>query len=137
MDRWSPANVLETPPNTGEYRFRWVAEYVNGAHTPRNVQMKLREGYERVRMSELPEDFLVDEDRGDGYARTGGLILMRLPEKFAQQRQEHYLRRSMDAVRGANELQGVAGRDAVEEDRGTRTLDGVEAGQALASMSQR
>lgn len=136
MDRWSPANVLETPSHTGEYRFRWIAEYVNGTHVPRNVQMALREGYERVRISELPEDFLVDEDRGDGYARTGGLILMRLPEAFARQRQEHYLKKSKAAVAGANELQGIAGRDAVEEDRGTRTLDGAAAGQALARMSQ-
>ena len=85
----------------------------------------------------LKEDVLVDEDKGDGYARPGGLILMRLPEAFAQQRQQHYLGRSKEAVRGANELQGLAGRDAVEEDRGTRTLDGREAGQALATMSQR
>jgi len=137
MDRWSPANVLETPPAVGEWRFRWVAEYVNGTHTPRNVQMALREGYERVTIDALPEDFLVDEDRGDGYARTGGLILMRLPEAFAQQRQQHYLKRSQNAVQGANELQGLAGRDAVSEDRGTRSLQGAEAGQALASMSQR
>jgi hypothetical protein len=137
MDCWSPANVLETPSNTGEYRYRWIAEYVNGSHTPRNVQMALREGYERVHIDALPEDFLVDEDRGDGYARTGGLILMRLPEHFAQQRQNHYLKRSQNSVQGANELQGLAGRDAVEEDRGTRSLSGAEAGQALASMSQR
>ena len=137
MDRWSPANVLETPPATGEYRYRWVAEYVNGTHMPRNVQRALREGYERVRIDALPEDFLVDEDRGDGYARTGGLILMRLPEHFAQQRQSHYLRKSQEALNGANELQGIAGRNAVAEDRGTRSLTGAEAGHALATMSQR
>jgi hypothetical protein len=137
MDRWSPANVLETPPNTNEYRYRWVAEYVNGAHIPRNVQMALREGYVRVGISELPEDFLVDEDKGDGAARTGGLMLMRLPEAFAQQREQHYLKKSQSAVNGANELQGVAGNNSVTEDRGTRTLDGAAAGQALASMSQR
>ncbi len=137
MDSWSPASVLETPPATGEYRFRWVAEYINGSHVPRNVQMALREGYERVRITELPEDFLVDEDKGDGCARTGGLILMRLPEAFALQRERHYLNRSQSAVNGANELQGLAGRDAVAEDRGTRTLEGAAAGQALQNMSQR
>jgi hypothetical protein len=136
MDRWSPANVLETPDNTGEYRYRWIAEYVNGAHTPRNVQMALREGYQRVSIQDLPDDFLVDEDKGDGWARTGGLILMRLPEAFAQQREQHYLKRSVDAVSGANELQGLAGRNAVEEDRGTRSLSGREAGAALANMSR-
>ena len=137
IEAWSPANVLETPPNTGEYRYRWIAEHVNGLHTPRNVQMALREKYQRVSISELPEDFLVDEDtKGDGYARTGGLILMKVPEHFAQQRQKYYADKSKSAVGGANELQGLARGDAIAEDRGTRSLDGAEAGRALANMSQ-
>jgi len=39
-----------------------VAEHVNGQQTPRNVQMRLQEQYVRVRIDELPEDFMVDED---------------------------------------------------------------------------
>ena len=136
MDRWSPANVLETPPNTNEYRYRWIAEHVNGVPTPRTVQMALREGYVRVGMTELPEDFVVDEDGGDGSVRTGGLILMKLPETFAKQREQHYLGKSRNALQGANALQGVAGANTVEEDRGTRTLEGAEAGRALANMNQ-
>ncbi len=136
MDRWSPATVLETPPNTNEYRHRWVAEHVNGAPTPRNVQMALREGYQRVLITELPDGYLVDEDKGDNYARTGGLILMKIPEDFARQREQHYLSKSRNALQGANALQGVAGANAVEEDRGTRTLDGADAGRALAQMNQ-
>lgn len=135
MDRWSPSSVLEVPPSTGEYRYRWIAEYVNGQSMSRNVSSALREGYERVRISELPDTFIVDEDLGDGFARVGGLILMRLPEAFAKQRQEHYLKRSAEAVHGANALQGVAGKNAVHEDRGTRTLSGSEAGAALQRMS--
>lgn len=136
MDAWSPANVLETPDDTGDYTHRWIAEFVNGESTSRNVQMALREGYERVRMSELPPDFLVDEDKGDGYARTGGLILMRLPKAFAKQRQEYYQKRSAQAALSADMLQGVAGNDAVSEDRGSRVLEGREAGAALATMSK-
>ena len=137
MDAWSPASALDMPESHGDYRFRWIAEYVNGVHTPRNVQSAIREGYERVRTSELPEDFIVDEDvKGDGYARTGGLILMRLPETFAKQRQDYYLSRSKDALAGANTLQGIAGKNAVYEDRGTRTLSGADAGAALKSMSR-
>lgn len=135
MDHWSPSNTLELPPNTGEYRFRWIAEYVNGQHMSRTVSSALREGYERVMISELPETFIVDEARDDGYARVGGLILMRLPEKFAQQRQEYYGKRSAESLEGANSLQGVAGKNAVFEDRGTRTLAGSEAGAALRNMS--
>jgi hypothetical protein len=137
LNAWSPANVLETPPNTGEFRYRWIAEHVNGLHTPRNVQMALREGYQRVNVTDLPEDFLVDEDaKGDGYARTGGLILMRLPETVARQRQAYYAEKSLSAVNGANELQGMARENAVAEDRGTRTLDGADGARALANMSQ-
>lgn len=135
MDHWSPSNVLEVPKSSGEYRFRWIAEYVNGQHMSRNVSSALREGYQRVNISELPEDFVVDEDTGDGFARVGGLILMRLPEEFAKQREEYYSNRSAESVRGANVLQGVAGNAAVAEDRGTRTLSGAEAGAALKQMS--
>lgn len=135
MERWAPSNVLEVPQSSGDYRFRWIAEYVNGQHMSRNVSSALREGYQRVTISDLPEDFVVDEDTGDGYARVGGLILMRLPEEFAKQREAHYRNRSAESVRGANVLQGVAGANAVAEDRGTRTLSGAEAGAALKQMS--
>lgn len=135
VDYWAPSNQLETPSNTGEYRYRWIAEYVNGNFMSRNVQSALREGYQRVKISELPDTFIVDEDLGDGNARVGGLLLMRIPEKFAQQRASYYGRRSAEALEGANTLQGVAGRNAVYEDRGTRTLSGAEAGAAIRNMS--
>lgn len=136
MDRWSPANTLEMPKIDGEYTLRWIAEYVNGIHTPRNVQTALREGYQRVAISEFTEDFIVDEDiHGDGYARTGGLILMKIPTEFAEQRKAYYRDRSADGLKGANVLQGVAGQNAVHEDRGTRTLSGAEAGAALRNLS--
>ena len=137
MDRWSPAQVLELPPAKNGYRNRWVAEYVNGAHVPQNVQRAIREGYERVHVQEFEGSnyYITDEEKGDGFARQGGLILMRIPEDFAQQREEYYSRRSAEGLKGANELQGVAGRDAVYEDRGSRTLSGADAGAALRNMS--
>jgi hypothetical protein len=136
MDYYAPPNQLRTPEDP-EYHFRWIAEYVNGQHMPRNVQTRLQEGYVRVRMDELPEDFLVDEDlKGDGYARTGGLILMRLPVSRKMQRDAYYRKRSQERANSVDELQGVAGRNAVREDRGTRSLTGAEAGRAIATMSQ-
>lgn len=96
MDYYAPPNQLRTPDDP-EYHFRWIAEHVNGQHMPRNVQMRLQEGYIRVRMDELPEDFMVDEDvKGDGYARTGGLILMRLPVSRKLQRDAYYARKSKE-----------------------------------------
>lgn len=136
MDAWAPSTALAVPQSHGDYVFRWIAEYVNGVHTPNTVNGALREGYTRVRIDELPEDFIVDEDLGDGYARTGGLILMRLPKHFAKQRRDYYRKRSRSALQAANELQGVAGKDAVSEDRGTVTLSGSDAANAIRSMSQ-
>lgn len=136
MDYYAPPNQLRTPYDP-EYHFRWIAEHVNGQHMPRNVQMRLQEGYIRVRMDELPEDFMVDEDvKGDGYARTGGLILMRLPVSRKLQRDAYYARKSKERANSVDELQGIAGRNAVREDRGSRSLTGAEAGRALANMSQ-
>jgi hypothetical protein len=137
IDRWSPSTALETPKDPA-YAFRWVAEYVNGVQNVRAVHMKIREGYERVRITELPEDFLLfeEDERGDGFCRYGGLILMRLPIELYWQRQSYFLSRSAEALRSANELQGVAGRDAVEEDRGTRTLMGEDSARALRAMMQ-
>lgn len=136
MDYYAPPNQLRTPDDP-EYHFRWIAEHVNGQHMPRNVQMRLQEGYIRVRMDELPEDFMVDEDvKGDGYARTGGLILMRLPVSRKLQRDAYYARKSKERANSVDELQGIAGRNAVRKDRGSRSLTGAEAGRALANMSQ-
>jgi hypothetical protein len=137
MDAWAPSQMITAIPDTDGMRFRWVREYVNGVEDARNVQQHLAEGYARVRQSELPAGAYCEEDRkGDGYARWGGLILMRLPVEFAQQRQAYYQKRSREASNSADVLQGIAGKDAVKEDRGTRALDGAEAGRALASMSK-
>lgn len=136
MNQYAPPSVLEVPHDP-EYHYRWVAEWVNGTNTPRNVQQRLREGYERVRIDELHEDFLVDEDlQGDGYARTSGLILMRIHISLKTARDQYYLRKSRERLEAADDLQGVAGRNAVREDRGTRSLTGTDAMQALTTMSQ-
>jgi hypothetical protein len=136
MDYYAPPNQLRVPTDP-EYHYRWIAESVNGQQMPRNVQVRLGEGYIRVRMDELPEDFLVDEDaKGDGYARTSGLILMRIPYTRKALRDAYWAKKSRERANSVDTLQGIAGKNAVREDRGTRTLTGAEAGRALATMSQ-
>lgn len=133
--QWTPANHMETPKD-GVFEYRWVAELVNGSETPTNVHRKMREGYQRVMIDDLPEDFLLyNADTGDGYTRYGGLILMRLPLELYAQRNAYFRTRSTERLEAANELQGVAGRDAVKEDRGTRSLTGADAGRALQRMN--
>lgn len=136
-DQWSPGSQLQLPDNDPEYVYRWIAEYVNGSLMSNRLTKARREDWLFVRIDELPEGFIVDEDtKGDGLARVGGLVMAKLPRKFAVARRKYYARRSAEALDGANELQGVAGRNAVKEDRGTRTLDGPAAGDALRSMAR-
>lgn len=135
LDYYAPPGQLEVP-QTGEYHYRWIAEHVNGTHTPKQVQDRLREGYERVMTDQLPDDFLVDEDRfGDRYARQGGLILMRIPRAKQRAREAYWQRLSQSRENAADALQGIAGRDFVSEDRGSRSYDGAEAGRMLKSMT--
>jgi hypothetical protein len=137
IDQWSPANTLETPDD-GEYHYRWIAEMVNGHPTPNNVQRRLREKWIRVRREDLPEDFVVNEESadGDGYARRDGQILMRIPKAMKAQRDAFYLQQSQARAEAVDTLQGIAGRDAIREDRGTRVLEGAEAGQFLNTVTK-
>jgi hypothetical protein len=136
MDFYAPPSQMEIPKDDVFY-YRWIRESVNGIADPANVQKRIREGYERVKMSDLPEDFIVDEDlRGDGYARTSGLILMRIPHQRKAAIDKYYLGRSEERLHSADELQGLARGDYVKEDRGSRSLTGVDAQRALSQMSQ-
>lgn len=137
LDAWAPPGMLELPPNDAQYVYRFIAEYTNGQYMATRLSAAKREGYEFLRIAELPEGFIVDEDvKGDGLARVGGLIMARLPRRFAEQRRAYYSQRAAERLAGADELQGVAGANAVRENRGTRTLDGRAAGEALASMAR-
>lgn len=137
LDQWAPPSMLTLPPNDDQWVYRWVAEYVNGSYMTQRLMAAKRDGYEFVRIDELPEGFLVDEDmKGDGIARVGGLIMARMPRRKAQQRKAYYERRSAEMLNGANQLQGIAGKDSFSENRGTRSLDGRAAGEALRRMAQ-
>ena len=126
MDVYSPPNALEVPPARDGYRHRWVAESVNGTPLTSNVQRALREGYVRVLISDLPEDFIVDEDiKGDGVARHGGLMLMKISDEKAKARQRYYRQKTLDGQQASNTLQGIPHRDAVVED-GSKRLTGAE-----------
>lgn len=111
-DRWTPPQAMGLPDDEN-FVYRWVREYVRGDMDATNMTKTLREGYEVVRIEDLPPGFLVDSDlHGDGYARHGGLILMRLPREFHEQREAHYRQKRLAAMQGVNELQGIASAES-------------------------
>jgi len=89
---WTPPSYLDTPNAPNGFRHRWVRIEILGFVDTKNVQGRLRSGYELVRADEYPEgDFPVIQDgKYTGVIGHGGLVLTRVPEEIAQSRQEYF-----------------------------------------------
>ena len=89
---WTPPSYLDTPNAPNGYRHRWVRVEILGFVDTKNIQGRLRSGYELVRADEYPEeDFpVVADGKYAGVIGHGGLVLTRVPEEIAQQRTEYY-----------------------------------------------
>ena len=97
---WSPPSYLDTPNAPNGYRHRWVRVEILGFVDTKNVQGRLRSGYELVRADEYPkEDFPVVQDgKYAGVIGHGGLVLTRVPEEIARQRTDYYMRQAQDQM---------------------------------------
>ena len=89
---WKPPSTLEAPEAPIGYKHRWIRESVMDYDDRNNVHKKRREGWELVRASDHPEFDapVIDEGKNAGYIGVGGLILARIPEEIADQRNAHY-----------------------------------------------
>ena len=95
---WTPPSYLDTPNAPNGYRHRWVRVEILGFVDTKNIQGRLRSGYELVRADEYPEeDFpVVADGKYAGVIGHGGLVLTRVPEEIAQQRTEYYMNQARD-----------------------------------------
>lgn len=97
---WKPPSSLDAPPAPPGYRHRWIREEIAGQIDAKNVAARLREGFELVRADEYP-DFeapVVDQGRYEGVIGVGGLLLARIPEELASQREDYYQERVNDQL---------------------------------------
>ncbi len=100
---WKAPTTLEAPEAPIGYKHRWIRESVMDFDDRNNIHKKRREGYELVRAEEYP-DFdapVIDEGKNAGCIGVGGLLLARIPEEIADQRNTYYSRKAqnqMDAV---------------------------------------
>ena len=100
---WAPPNRLQAPDAPDGYVHRWLRTEVRGEEDKTNVYTKLQEGWEPVRSDEYP-DFeapVIDDGQYQGVIGQGGLMLCRIPEETAQERNEYYggrTREQMSAV---------------------------------------
>ena len=97
---WTPPSSLDAPPAPTGFRHRWLRAESLGFQDTKNIQGRIRSGYELVRADEYPDsEFPVVEDgKYKGMIGVGGLVLARVPEEIAQQRTEYYAKQHSDKV---------------------------------------
>ena len=105
---WVPPSSLDAPPAPDGFRYRWIRAEVVGFQDTKNITGRIREGYELVRAEEVENaaDYPVVEDgKYKGVIGVGGLLLAKVPEEIAQQRQDYMANRHKDRSEAvANDL---------------------------------
>ena len=92
-----------TPAPTG-FQHRWLRAESLGFNDSKNIQGRLRSGYELVRSDEYPDsDYPVVEDgKYKGVIGVGGLVLARVPVEIAKSRQDYYAKMHDDKVKAVD-----------------------------------
>ena len=95
---WTPPSSLDAPPAPDGYRHRWIRAESMGFDDTKNMSGKLRSGWELVRADEYPDSTFptMDEGRYAGVIGVGGLVLARIPEELARQREAYFNQRTAD-----------------------------------------
>ena len=96
---WTPPSSLDAPKAPDGYRHRWIRVETMGFDDTKNVQGKLRTGWELVRADEYPgsEYPVITEGKYKGMIGVGGLVLARIPEEIAKSRDEYFRNMTRDA----------------------------------------
>ena len=125
---WTPPSYLDTPNAPNGYRHRWVRIETLGVPDTKNIQGRLRSGYELVRVDEYPNDDFpaIADGKYAGVIGHGGLVLTRVPEEIARQREEYYRQQAQDQVDATDNdlLKEQDRRMPIDIDRTSRTFGG-------------
>jgi len=97
---WTPPSSLDAPPAPTGFHHRWIRAESMGFDDSKNVQGRLRSGYELVRADEYPDgDFpVVESGKYKGVIGVGGLVLARVPLEIVKQRADYYAKQHNDKV---------------------------------------
>lgn len=100
---------METPKAPDGVHYRWVRHELLGDDHAGNVHERTRQGYEPVRPEELGGDWqadVLDTGKHAGIVRSGDLILMKVDQEIADQRNEYFANKTKAAEGAVNsELQ--------------------------------
>ena len=90
--KWTPPTSLDAPKPPAGFRHRWIRSEIVGFDDTKNIMGQLRSGWELVRADEYEgQDYPVVKDgKYAGIIGVGGLLLARIPEEIAKQRDEYF-----------------------------------------------
>ena len=98
---WELPNVLPTPRPEPGYEFHWVRISIRGEADPRNISLKLQEGWEPVKASDHREIFVAGVE--NAYFKDniviGGLMLCKTPTDFVEDRNKFFNTQAADQMR--------------------------------------
>ena len=125
---WTPPSYLDTPNAPAGFRHRWVRVEILGYVDTKNIQGRLRSGYELVRADEYPEDdyATMPDGKYKGIIGHGGLVLTRVPEEIARQRADYFRKLSSEQIEAVDQRLREEQHKSmpIEIDRQTRTTFG-------------
>ena len=91
---WKPPSQLDAPPCPDGYKQRWLRHRVNGADDTKNINARLREGWELVRADEHTEGVYSAYNGGikayEGVISVGDLLLARMPVETVNERNDYF-----------------------------------------------
>ena len=125
---WTPPSYLDTPNAPNGFRHRWVRVEIMGYSDTKNVQGRLREGYELVRADQYPNDDypVISDGKYKGVIGHGGLVLTRVPNEIAIERSQYYadLATERDQALEHDHHKYQDNRMPINQERQTRTTFG-------------
>ena len=95
---WTPPSSLDAPPAPDGYRHRWIRAESMGFDDTKNMSGKMRSGWDLVRSDEYPDSNYpsVNDGKYAGVIGVGGLVLARIPEELAKQREAYFNQMTQD-----------------------------------------
>ena len=91
-DVWVPPSQLPMPHPQDGWKFRYIRTASLGEDDTRNVSRRFREGWVPIVAKDYPE-LEMTSDRNSEWpdgVEVGGLLLCKIPEEIAKQRNNHY-----------------------------------------------
>lgn len=90
-----------------DYELRWIRFTIGGEVDIRNLSKREREGYEFVKPSELPQDFLAalkvqDTKERTGLVTSGDVVLVKVDTELRKSRADYYKNRTDEEYQAAD-----------------------------------